>query len=359
MTKDELLKLYKECKTQTNLAKKLNLTLTKLKQLLAEYGIIIYNKRIEKAKNTFIEKVKKIHGNKYDYSEVNYIRSCIKVKIKCKTCNKTFWQTPNNHLMGQGCPICKLHNLKYSQQKSFNDFVEDARKFHGDSYEYFIDTYDGSKHKMKILCKKCNKYFYQSPDKHLIGHGCPVCNTLESHKKQLKSTEKFIEEAKYIHGEDYDYSQVKYLGRSKSIKIKCNQCGEIFEMQPYIHLRGSGCKKCHNTISKGEKKITKWLKKNNFLYIVQKRFNDCKYKQCLPFDFYLPLQNICIEYQGKQHFEPNSLFDKTKESFEQRRLRDKIKKDYCKKKGIKLLEINYNESIEERLKMELFSQKIM
>ena len=131
------------------------------------------NKKIERAKITFEKKAKAIHGDKYDYSEVEYIKSSIKVKIKCKKCQTEFWQTPNNHLNGQGCPKCKLYKLKYNQQKTFDDFVADAIKIHGDIYKYIKNTYDGAKHKMKILCKKCNKYFYQTPDKHLIGHGCP------------------------------------------------------------------------------------------------------------------------------------------------------------------------------------------
>ena len=353
MTKDKLIYLYKQYKTQDKLAKELKLSLNKIKELFAKYDITFCNKKIDKARNSFIEKARKIHGDKYDYSEVNYIRSCIKVKILCKHCNKYFYQTPNNHLNGQGCPFCKLYKLKYNQQKSFDKFLEDARKIHGNKYEYVENTYDGAKHKLKILCKRCNKYFYQTPDKHLIGHGCPKCNVEINHVNQLKPLEQFINEARKIHGDDYDYSEVNYKGRSKLIKIKCNNCNQTFEIQPCLHLRGYGCKHCHSIISKGERKIIKWLKANNILFIQQKRFTDCKDKQCLPFDFYLPLQNICIEYQGRQHYEMCLKFDKSEEDFKSRQKRDLIKKQYCLKNDIKLIEVKYNENVEDKLKMEI------
>ena len=316
------------------------------------------NKRIERAKVTFEEKARLIHGDKYDYSEVEYVKSSIKVKIRCNICNTEFWQTPNNHLNGQGCPKCKLNKLKYNQQKTFEDFVADAIKVHGDIYEYVKDTYDGAKHKTKILCKRCNKYFYQTPDKHLCGHGCPKCNVLENHKKQLKPLSQFLKEVKQIHGDKYDYSKVEYLGRNIPILIKCNECGKIFKMRPFQHLRGQGCLYCHKIMSKGERKIAKLLKKYNVEYITQKRFEDCKDKHCLPFDFYLPDYNICIEYQGKQHYGLSTLFDKTVKSFEERQKRDQIKREYCKNHNIKLIEIRYDENIEEKLELEILNKII-
>lgn len=316
------------------------------------------NKKIERAKITFEKKAKAIHGDKYDYSEVEYIKSSIKVKIKCKKCQTEFWQTPNNHLNGQGCPKCKLYKLKYNQQKTFDDFVADAIKIHGDIYKYIKNTYDGAKHKMKILCKKCNKYFYQTPDKHLIGHGCPKCSVELSHKKQLKSRDQFLIEAKQVHNDKYDYSMVEYLGRNVPILVKCNECGQIFKIRPCQHLRGQGCLFCHRRISKGERKVAEFFEKHEIKYIEQKKFKDCIYKQSLLFDFYLPDYNACIEYQGKQHYFISTLFDKTTKSFEERQIRDQIKKKYCENNNIKLVEIRYDEDIEKKLELEILN-KIM
>ena len=247
------------------------------------------NKRIEKAKVTFKEKARLIHGDKYDYSEVEYVKSSIKVKIRCNICNTEFWQTPNNHLNGQGCP---------------------------------------------------------------------KCNVLENHKKQLKPQSQFLKEVKQIHGDKYDYSKVEYLGRNIPILIKCNECGKIFKIRPCQHLRGQGCLYCHRIMSKGERKIAKLLKKYKVEYITQKRFEDCKDKHCLPFDFYLPDYDICIEYQGKQHYSLSTLFDKTAKSFEERQKRDQIKREYCKNHNIKLIEIRYDENIEEKLELEILNKII-
>lgn len=93
----------------------------------------------------------------------------------------------------------------------------------------------------------------------------------------------------------------------------------------------------------------KWLKSKDIRYITQKRFKDCKDKQLLPFDFYLPDYNLCIEFQGRQHYFMwrNEI---NQDRLEKQRQHDQIKKDYCKKNNIRLLEIKYNENINQKLK---------
>ena len=93
-------------------------------------------------------------------------------------------------------------------------------------------------------------------------------------------------------------------------------------------------------MSKGEDKIRKWLRKEKIKYVSQKRFKGCKLERPLPFDFYLPEKKILIEYQGKQHYQPVKLFGGNKPLKLQRK-RDKIKKAYAKKRGIKLVTISY------------------
>ena len=119
--------------------------------------------------------------------------------------------------------------------------------------------------------------------------------------------------------------------------ITCQKHGD-FHQTPHNHLAGNGCPICRE--SKGESQIAKWLDDNNIKYIRQHRFPDCKFKLPLPFDFYLPKHNICIEYQGIQHFKPRSKFGGVKE-FEKMKERDMIKVKYCNEKGISLLVISY------------------
>jgi len=119
-------------------------------------------------------------------------------------------------------------------------------------------------------------------------------------KKNRLNKDLFIERSKKINNDKYDYSLVEYVKSHNKVKIICPKHG-VFEQPPYVHLNGCGCSKCQ--ISKGEEKIQEYLKYNNIEYLNQKSFNDCRYKQLLKFDFYIPKYNMCIEYDGEQYFE--------------------------------------------------------
>ena len=95
------------------------------------------------------------------------------------------------------------------------------------------------------------------------------------------------------------------------------------------------------------------MENNNINYIPQKRFKDCKDNKPLPFDFYLPILNICIEYDGEQHFKSKEHFG-GEQGFLTRQKHDQIKTDYCKNNNIPLLRISYKDNIEEKLNNFLF-----
>ena len=123
-------------------------------------------------------------------------------------------------------------------------------------------------------------------------------------------------------------------------------------------LYGCGCPNCATT-SKGELKISELLDRNNIDYISQKTFEKCSYRSLLRFDFFVPSQNLCIEYQGEQHYEPVDFAGKgiewAKMKFEENQEKDNIKRIFCKDNNINLLEIPYwdYENIEEILSREL------
>jgi len=110
---------------------------------------------------------------------------------------------------------------------------------------------------------------------------------------------------------------------------------------------------CKTIISKGEEYIKKWLSDNNFLFLQQYKFKDCKNKLELPFDFAIlnkDLSVLClIEFQGEQHFRPVEYFG-GKKAYLTLSQNDKIKRDYCNNKNIKLFIINYYDNLEEKLK---------
>jgi very-short-patch-repair endonuclease len=138
------------------------------------------------------------------------------------------------------------------------------------------------------------------------------------------------------------------MGVDSCSVIICHIHGEFIQ-DPYHHTnRRQGCPGCSE--SYGEEKIFIYLKNNNIDHIRQKRFYDCRNKKPLPFDFYLPNYNLCIEYDGHQHFEATNKINKkvfTKDEsirlFEQVQKHDNIKDEYCKLSNIELLRIPYTD----------------
>ena len=97
-----------------------------------------------------------------------------------------------------------------------------------------------------------------------------------------------------------------YVGTHINTLHECLTCGCEWNPRPSNLLTGYGCPECNE--SKGEKQVGLWLRQHDIMYVSQKRFDDCCDKKSLPFDFYLPNYNTCIEYQGKQHYESIEYF---------------------------------------------------
>jgi hypothetical protein len=281
--------------------------------------------------NTFIEKAKLIHGGKYDYSLVEYVNGKTKVKIICYI-HGEFEQTPDKHLNSkQGCSHCS---------KSLNNYelINKLKVLYGNLY-YPIDTYTSYKDKINFNCSK-HGVFKQSAESLFKGHICRKCVTEKKFNIDL-----FINKSILIHGDKYDYSLVKYVNKNTKIKIICHIHGQ-FEQRPSDHLSGCGCPICRE--SKGEKKIRNYLISNNIKFIPQHRFTDCKNILPLPFDFYLPEYNTCIEYNGIQHYKPIDKFG-GEESFIIQQKSDKIKKDFCYINSINLIIIKFDDDVIEVL----------
>ena len=278
----------------------------------------------------FFEKAKNKYNEQYDYSLVEYINNRTKVKIKCNSCGEVFERNPYSFLQGFACH-CKSKNKTF--KKTVEQFIEEARQIHGDKYDYSLVEYINNRTKVKIKCNSCGKIFEMQPANHLKGQGC-----LEYCPTAKKTTEQFIEEAKLIHEDKYDYSLVNYINNYTKVKIKCNNCGLIFEQKPNDHLNGSGCPNC--AISKAENKIKNILKENNVFFEEQKTFPDLKDKRKLSYDFYIPSKNLLIEYNGEQHYKSIKHFGGRKRFLLQRH-HDWLKRKYAKKNGITLLVIPF------------------
>ena len=299
--------------------------------------------RINKRKKTteqFIEEAKKIHGDKYDYSKVEYINNKTKVRIICPK-HGEFLMKPDNHLSGQGCPTCWLENRKQILREKIgftkSKFIEEAKKIHGDKYDYSKVEYINSATKVCIICPKHGE-FWQTPDAHLLQHqGCPTCGAkkrYDSIKLKLGFTQnKFIDKAKNVHGEKYDYSKVEYINSNTKVCIICPEHGEFWQI-PSHHLKGVGCPICKE--SKLEKNIRKLLNEYSINFIQHASKDIFPWIKNKHLDFYLPNYNIAIECQGEQHFKSVKHFGGD-EKYEKRKLNDKNKKIECEKNGIKLI----------------------
>ena len=294
------------------------------------------SKRYKYTTEEFINCARNIHGDKYDYSKAEYINSRTKVCIICPE-HGEFWKLPYEHLNGKGCPKCV--NKKITRIKSSTEeFIERAKKIHGNKYEYSKVDYLQAHSKVCIICPKHGE-FWQTPNSHLNGNGCNKCK-LENFSKNYKLTLcEFIEKANEEHNNFFDYSKVQYVNAHTKVCIICPEHGEFWQT-PCNHLNGDGCPECNK--SKLENKIKYFLLEKQIEFIEEKKFDWLIYKENMRLDFYLPKYNIAIECQGEQHFKPIDFSGKLteEERYEQFKLiknRDKKKRELCELNNVKIL----------------------
>lgn len=280
-----------------------------------------------------------VHKNKYKYVKESFEKGDSKVEIICPI-HGSFKQNAQSHLHGCGCQKC--YNDRRSKNQLFDkDFViKKFKEVHGDFYSYDLFEYKGMNRKSKVICP-IHGEFKITPNHHFYRkQGCPNC----SHNKQL-TTEEFIENAKKVHGDKYDYSKVEYVSAFKNICIICPKHGEFWQT-PHNHVHGEqGCPICNE--SSLENKIKKILDENDIEYKCQKKFSWLRYKLPMRLDFYLPKYNVAIECQGEQHFEKYR-FEKNDDNLKIRQSRDKLKKILCENNGINIIYFSdkkYNENI--------------
>lgn len=290
----------------------------------------------------FVRKATSAHGNKYDYSNVNYANSTTPVEIVCRK-HGAFWQNPQHHMSGSGCSKCA--NEKYSTSL----FVSDATSVHGDKYDYSKIDYTNSVNRVTVVCREHGD-FEILPKRHLDGIGCPVCRSINRKSLKLSTTRsqdksilwaRILNRFNALYGDKYDYSKAEYIDMRTDIKITCETHGE-FELSPAEHIKGYGCEKCNGRAfgSYFEECVARALEKNSIKYRRQKSFWNCKHKNHLKFDFYLPDYKVVVEANGDQHKKPVSMFG-GEEAFAVNRIRDGIKKAFVESvPWLNMIEIN-------------------
>jgi very-short-patch-repair endonuclease len=269
-------------------------------------------KQFVKNKSDWIQESIAVHNNKYDYSKVDYKDNRTKIIIICPI-HGEFTQVPNKHVnRGDGCPNCMLENRKMT----LKEFLINAKKIHNEKYDYSNTklTLKGKHSYINYHCLNCNMEVLQRVDGHLSGDGCLYCSG------KIKDTSMWVNKAKEVHGNLYDYEKVDYKKFNEEVEIICKKHKSFFQL-PTLHLNGSGCPICR--ASKGEKKILNYLKNNNIIYIHDKayisilnKFNSKENIKRLRFDFFIPSKNIFIEFDGAQHFNSASFNTKREGSYE-------------------------------------------
>ena len=212
--------------------------------------------RKEKRINNFFTKAKEVHGDKYDYSKVVYVKSSEKVCIICHK-HGEFWQTPNSHLNGDGCTKCGIEQRAKNTCITFKDFIKRAIKIHGNKYDYSEVEYINSKTKVKVICHEKDEngiehgVFFVTPDKHLHrGDGCPKC----AGRNKYKDKEYLLNSLKKVFKNDnYTFDKVVYRGYKEKITITCPEHGD-FDITLNHAMRGQGCPKCRYIKSANSKR---------------------------------------------------------------------------------------------------------
>lgn len=288
-----------------------------------------------KSLDKFIEDAKRIHGDKYDYSKVNYINSNTKVIIICPK-HGSFEQLPLNHLRGQGCPKCSKLSQREWISKAQNKFP---------NLDFSNTKYLGKMQNVTVKCPIHGDFTTKANTLMNSKYGCKYCGKEHQSNAIKLSQEIILKRLKTAYGNKYLYNKVIYKGIKIPIILTCKQHGD-FSIQPQC-IGISYCPKCN--CSCGEQKIQNYLKNNNIIYDFQyKVINNNFSKQYFLIDFYLPNYNLFIEYNGIQHYIPVEHFG-GKLQFEKQQKRDEELRDYCKENNINLLEIRYDENIEEKL----------
>ena len=274
----------------------------------------------------FILKSKEIHGDKYDYSLVKYVNNNTKVKILYN--DIIYEQLPSNHLKGFKC-----ENIKGLTQE---DFIKKSKEIHGDKYDYSLVNFKNVRGKIQLIYN--GDIYEQLAYAHLQG------KSPEMAPFKITRSE-FIERAKVVHGNIFDYSLVKCDGINNKVKIIYDK--RIYEQVASDHLSGHYPRGIIKE-SKGVHDITKFLNINNIKYIREHFYEDCKNINYLRFDFFLPETNTLIEYDGRQHFESVDIWG-GEDALLKIKINDEIKNNYCIKNRIPLLRISYLEDVNTKL----------
>lgn len=236
------------------------------------------------------------HGQKYDYSLVEYRNSMSPVVIIC-TDHGPFQQRPGKHIFGQACPACADASRNESKRLTWDVFIQKAQQVHGDRYLYSQPcTTMSGQCRLKIVCP-AHGLFHQAAEKHLQGQGCTQCSLKSRGIRARKSLEDFIIEARRVHGDTYSYDESVYEGARKHLTITCPNHGD-FRQMPTNHLgrkghEGTRCPSCA-TPGRRSRRASQWLDE---LGVVIREYRVTEQRR-LTLDGFDPITNTAYLFHG-------------------------------------------------------------
>lgn len=289
---------------------------------------------------TFVEKARKIHGDKYEYDINTYSTTKVPMTIICPI-HGEFKQAPGDHLKGWGCSKC---SKKY--KPTTEEWIERVAPLYNYKFDYSKVKYVDNKTNVIIICPEHGE-FLVTPSNHVKGNGgCPKCSAILRHTLQAKTTEQFIEECKKVHGAKYDYSQTVYYNNKEKVTIICPTHGE-FKQTASSHLSGAGCPVCSTL--KNQKLLIEKLN-SSFPNLQFSWEASPKWLEKQRFDIYCEKYNFAIEYDGEVHYEIIDHFGGEKQ-LELIKYRDNIKNKKCLNNTCVLFRVKYGYTDEDYTKL--------
>lgn len=213
--------------------------------------------------------------------------------------------------------------------KSKKEFKDRIFSLVGFEYE-FMGEYKGIQKKMRVIHRTCGREYQVQPHDFINGKRCPHCYNESRRMTNREFTKRVTKQV----GTEYVFLE-KYVTSLTKIKVKHEECGNTYEIEPNKFLKGVRCPKC--IFSRGEKEVMTVLDDIGVKYEREKRFLGLGLKR---YDFYLPGYNACIEYDGKQHYKSIEFWGGD-ENLELIKESDRIKNEFCKDNNIELLRIPY------------------
>lgn len=298
----------------------------------------------------FIRKCNDVHGGRYKYGNMHYVNNRTKIRITCEK-HGDFYQSPRQHLRGQGCPKCSKeigspkkgtrNPLKPIGKRYTNDeFISILKSRLGGAYDLSKVSYENRNSMITIGCKEHGDYTRVATALIHNNPMCPMCRAERNRNALSLGRERFIEKSNDVFHGMYSYDNVVYVNNSTKVKITCKKHGD-FECTPQNHMHGRGCPLCKEESYVYENRLYNFLKTFLNESDIVRQYRSSWLSNNKSLDFYLPRYKIGIEHQGSQHYMLTRYDGDNEDKLSRRMKNDEDKRLECKVNGVELIYFTY------------------